>query len=268
MVSKTVGHCASLEEARDHEPTRVTTANSAWIANLVAANNLISDKGEPTSTISDDREALVSAAVDGDRPAVEGVLRWIRPHVVRYCRARVGTQEGTVVNADDLAQEVCIAVLRALPNYRDQGRPFLAFVYSIAAHKVSDAYRSAARHPCEPVPEVPDSQDRAEGPEERMLQDEMAGRMAKLLNILPTTQREVLRLRVVLGLSATETAEALGSTPGAVRVAQHRALARLREILAATPRVLRRGAQAEGRRPRGGFPGRRSRPRHKSTHAE
>ena len=45
-------------------------------------------------------------------------------------------------------------------------------------------------------------------------------------------QREIVVLRVVVGLSAEETAEAVGSTPGAVRVAQHRALARLRKALA------------------------------------
>jgi RNA polymerase sigma-70 factor (ECF subfamily) len=32
-----------------------------------------------------------------------------------------------------------------------------------------------------------------------------------------------------------ETAEAVGSTPGAVRVAQHRALSRLRDLLTTTP---------------------------------
>jgi RNA polymerase sigma-70 factor, ECF subfamily len=43
-----------------------------------------------------------------------------------------------------------------------------------------------------------------------------------------------LILRVVVGLSAEETAEAVGSSPGAVRVAQHRALARLRaEVIGA-----------------------------------
>jgi RNA polymerase sigma-70 factor (ECF subfamily) len=53
-----------------------------------------------------------------------------------------------------------------------------------------------------------------------------------LLNTLPEKQREILRLRVVVGLSAEETAEAVNSTPGAVRVAQHRALSRLRGVLA------------------------------------
>ena len=57
--------------------------------------------------------------------------------------------------------------------------------------------------------------------------------MDRLLQVLPAKQREILILRVVVGLSAEETAEAVDSTPGAVRVAQHRALARLRtEIVA------------------------------------
>jgi RNA polymerase sigma-70 factor (ECF subfamily) len=37
-------------------------------------------------------------------------------------------------------------------------------------------------------------------------------------------------LRVLTGLSAQETGSALGMSAGAVRVAQHRALARLRAI--------------------------------------
>ena len=51
-----------------------------------------------------------------------------------------------------------------------------------------------------------------------------------LLERLPETLRELLLLRVAVGLSAEETGRALGMTPGAVRVAQHRALHRLRAV--------------------------------------
>ncbi len=54
------------------------------------------------------------------------------------------------------------------------------------------------------------------------------------LAILPEKQREILILRVVVGMSAEETAEAVGSTAGAVRVAQHRALARLKAEIIST----------------------------------
>ncbi|MBV9160949.1 MAG: RNA polymerase sigma factor ShbA [Pseudonocardiales bacterium] len=209
-------------------------------------------QSEPTSTLGNDLVVLVGAAVDGDLGAVEGVLRWIRPLVVRYCRARVGSQEKTVASADDIVQEVCFAVLKALPGYRDQGRPFLAFVYSIAAHKVADARRSAARNRAEPVPEIPDIPELADGPEQRAMQNESAGRMTKLLDTLSGKQREILVLRVVMGLSTEETAKAVNSTPGAVRVAQNRALNRLRSVLALQEIALTDGTPSAGRLDRTG----------------
>jgi RNA polymerase sigma-70 factor (ECF subfamily) len=54
-----------------------------------------------------------------------------------------------------------------------------------------------------------------------------------MLSGLPSQQREILTLRVAVGLSAEETAVALGMTAGAVRVAQHRALAKLRRVIEA-----------------------------------
>ena len=174
---------------------------------------------------------IVAAAVAGDQRAIGSLLTRVRPLVVRYCRARVGRQERSFASADDVAQEVCLAVLTALPGYRDQGRPFLAFVYGIAAHKVADAHRAAARNRSEPVAEVPDEPDEEAGPEQRAMRGELSDQMAKLLQVLPAKQREIVVLRVVVGLSAEETAEAVGSTPGAVRVAQHRALSRLRAAL-------------------------------------
>ena len=56
-----------------------------------------------------------------------------------------------------------------------------------------------------------------------------------MLDALPDAQREVLVLRVALGLTAEETAALVGSTPGAVRIAQHRGLARLRLAVAGVP---------------------------------
>lgn len=167
----------------------------------------------------------------GDPQAVGAVLAHIRPMVVRYCRARLGRVDRSSVSADDVAQEVCLAVLTALPGYRVQGRPFLAFVYGIASHKVIDAHRAATRNRSEPVADIPDAMEVADGPEQRALRIELSSEMGKLLDTLPEKQREILVLRVVVGLSAEETAEAVGSTPGAVRVAQHRALARLRKSM-------------------------------------
>jgi RNA polymerase sigma-70 factor, ECF subfamily len=180
--------------------------------------------------LDDVPDELVVMAMAGDRDAAGRILAIVRPFVVRYCRARLGTT-ASVVSADDVAQDVCVAVWKALPAYRRQGRPFLAFVHGIAANKVIDAHRSVARARSIPVTDVPDSTDIADGPEQRALRGELSGELGRLLGRLPDRQREILVLRVVVGLSAEETAEVVGSTPGAVRVAQHRALARLRRFL-------------------------------------
>jgi RNA polymerase sigma-70 factor (ECF subfamily) len=127
-----------------------------------------------------------------------------------------------------------LAAITALPRYKDQGRPFLAFVYGIAAHKVADAHRAAARNRSEPTEVVPERFSVEAGPEQLAIEGESAERMNELLAILPEKQREILILRVVVGMSAEETADAVGSTAGAVRVAQHRALARLKAEINAT----------------------------------
>jgi RNA polymerase sigma-70 factor, ECF subfamily len=170
---------------------------------------------------------LTELAMRGQPAAIDTLLRQIRPMVVRYCRARLGRISGHYHAADDVTQEVCIAVLSALPRYQDMGRPFASFVFGIASHKVADAMRNAARMAV-PTEDLPDGPDSGPGPVETAFAYLEAERARALLARLPAHQRELLVLRVLSGMSAQETGHALGMSPGAVRVAQHRALARLR----------------------------------------
>jgi RNA polymerase sigma-70 factor (ECF subfamily) len=156
----------------------------------------------------------------------------VRLIVHRYCRARLGRLPGSEHAADDVAQEVCIAVLSALPRYEDQGRPFEAFVFGIASHKVADAQRVAMRIAL-PTDSVPETADLGLGPEEMALRASDAAMARRLLDLLPEHLRELIILRVAVGLSAEETGAAMGMSSGAVRVAQHRALNRLRTLAAA-----------------------------------
>ena len=191
------------------------------------------DPREPGSGWPDNEPAsfgdLVHLAVRGHPGAIDGLLERIRPMVVRYCRARLGRITGHYYVADDVAQEVCLAVLAALPRYRDMGRPFASFVFGIASHKVADAVRTASRLAV-PFEDLPDGPDERPGPEETVVAYIEAERTRALLAQLPHHLRELLILRVVTGLSAEETGNVLGMSAGAVRVAQHRALARLRAL--------------------------------------
>lgn len=177
--------------------------------------------------VRDELRELTSQAVQGDPDAIEVLIGRMRPMIVRYCRARLGRVSGQYHIADDVAQEVCIAVLSALPRYRDMGRPFASFVFGIASHKVADALRSAGRAAV-PTEDLPDGPDDRPGPEETVVRYIEAARARDLVDRLPRNQRELVLLRVVAGLSAEETGNVLGMSAGAVRVAQHRALARLR----------------------------------------
>jgi RNA polymerase sigma-70 factor, ECF subfamily len=177
-----------------------------------------------------DLSGLALAAQHGAAADIELLLERVRTIAHRYSWARLAGCPGGLHLADDVAQDICLAVFRALPRYRDRGRPFEAFVHGIASRKVADARRALARCPF-PTDELPDEIDDAPTPEDHVVLDSELMAASELLNGLPDRLREVMVLRVGAGMSADEAGAALGMSPGAVRVAQHRALARIRQLL-------------------------------------
>ena len=174
---------------------------------------------------------LVERAVRGDPDATTALLELVRPGLLRYCRAHLGRIGERYTTADDVSQEVCIAILAALPRFRDEGRPFAAFVYGIAAHKIADAQRAAVRHlSVAPIGSLPEQPDSAPDPAQQAVAIDQARRLSRLLRHLSELHREIVILRVAVGLSAAEVGSTLGMSAGAVRVAQSRALAHLREL--------------------------------------
>ncbi len=89
------------------------------------------------------------------------------------------------------------------------------------------------RHPgstAVPSDEMPERPDDSLGPEERALLSSDAEWAKKLLANLPENQRELLLLRIAVGPHRRGDGPDAGMSPGAVRVAQHRALSRLRAL--------------------------------------
>src|SRR6266540_6193692 len=164
------------------------------------ALNVTNAAANPMSGREDegDLRDLVARAAAGDARAADALLAHVRPPVLRYCRARLGRVPGADHAADDAAQEVCLAVLSALPRYRDEGRPFEAFVYGIASRKVADVQRSAMRAAV-PTAELPESMDDSPTPEEQAVRASDAQRCRDLLSQLPDHLRELLVLRVAVG---------------------------------------------------------------------
>ncbi|AZA12028.1 sigma-70 family RNA polymerase sigma factor [Corynebacterium gerontici] len=177
----------------------------------------------------DELQRLVPLAQAGNRHALENVIQICYPVILRYCRARMSG--GRHPTAEDVAQETCLALANSIERYVDRGRPFMAFVYGIASNKVADAMRYYKRDLSNPTEDVPDTEIEHESPEYLTMVQAGSNRICDLLDVLSDKAREVVILRVFNGFSADETAAILGSTPGAVRVAQHRALATLRKAL-------------------------------------
>ncbi len=117
----------------------------------------------------------------------------VRVLVVRYCRARIGRRTGTYDTADAVAKDSCLAILAGAA----EAPALLTFAYEVTRGLVEDFHRTAA--------ELPNP-----------------------LSGLPGQQREIMVLRSLVGLSADDTALALGCSVQAVRLGQHRALTTLR----------------------------------------
>ena len=137
-------------------------------------------------------ESAADAA--GARGVDVRLMAEVRPAVTRYCRARLGCDERAAV----VARAVCRTISATAPATDDEAA-LTAFVYRTAAAAVEDEAGRAAGLP------------------------------PHLDQLLPG-EREVLVLRVAVGLSTERAAAALGATPDLVRRVQHQALRRLRAL--------------------------------------
>lgn len=157
---------------------------------------------------------LLLAAISGDQPAYAVFLEGVAVLVRAYCRRRIGRGG---VETEDVVQETLLAVHLKRATWR-QGERVMPWVYTIARHKLVDAYRRAGRHL---EVDIADYVETLAEPEK----DAWDGRaISRALDGLAPVQRGVVSAISVEGLSIGETAEKLGMTETAVRVALHRGL--------------------------------------------
>ena len=176
-----------------------------------------------------DVEAMVRDARAGDTDALGQLYDTYRDRVARFATGRLGDAE----KAEDVTSETFEAVLRNLGAYRP-GTDFEAWLFTIAHRRVTDVFRRRSRRREVALDET--VQAAVGGPEEAVLAAERRAEVAGAFRRLRADQQEVLALRVLGGLSATQAGEVLGKSEGAVRIAQHRALRSLREAMGVTAR--------------------------------
>jgi RNA polymerase sigma-70 factor (ECF subfamily) len=175
----------------------------------------------------DDDRQLLSIAKDGDAEAFGILYERYADRVFRYLFAHVDNR----LDAEDITEDVFLRVWRSLPNYREQGVPFLAFLFRIARNALIDHYRRSGQVKGQVSIEDLSLRDHNPGPGESALSSLERDELRLSLEQLREDYRTVLVLRFLSELSPEETAQVMGRSPGAVRVLQHRALASLRTML-------------------------------------
>ena len=175
-------------------------------------------------------DAEIRSAREGDEAAFAALWRAFNPTLVRYLRTRAPDL------ADDAAAETWLAVVRGLRTFEGDVAGFRSWLFTIARSKVADAARKAARTRTvlvddwtliEPVAGADVAGD--------VLAELGTERAIRLVSSLPPDQAEIVALRVLADLDVAAVAKIVGKSAGAVRVAQHRALKRLAELVREHP---------------------------------
>jgi RNA polymerase sigma-70 factor (ECF subfamily) len=185
----------------------------------------------PSANANGDR-AIVDAARAGDEAALAELYSLYFPRVYRYILARMGNP----YDAEDIAEEVFLRVLDAIGRFQWREAPFSAWLFRIAHNAVvSHRRKEGARGRSSPLSEAlpVDSQ----GPEEMVATRLALNEVMKAAETLPDAQRRVISLRFAAGLTVAETARAMDKGEGNVKVIQHKAIAKLREMLVKRPKV-------------------------------
>jgi RNA polymerase sigma-70 factor (ECF subfamily) len=179
-------------------------------------------------------EQLVEAARRGDTAALEMLLMRYQPHLYRFGLRMCGNAE----DAGDVAQESLISMARSLRDFRGDSS-VSSWLYTIARRFCIKKRRRSkfapAREESLDTPGADAAQrlaDPAPGPEQTATNQELAAALTQAIDALDPSQREVLVLRDVEGLSAPEVAKILGMSLDAVKSRLHRARIAVRQTLA------------------------------------
>ena len=175
-----------------------------------------------------DFRGTLQSAQAGNEEAFARLWREYQPGLLRYLRIKAAPV------AEDLAADIWVRVLRALPGFEGDEQGFRGWLYTTARNRLTDWYRSGERridaieHASLVV--LPSSTNVEDEADEHSATD----RAVAMIGELPPDQAEAVMLRIVVGMDVARVADLMGRTPGSVRVLCHRGLKRLEQRLLET----------------------------------
>lgn len=170
-------------------------------------------------------DTLIEQAQQQDNRAVSILYQKHHTDVFRYLYYLTGD----IPTAEDLTSEVFIRMMKALPAYRQNGKPFKAWLIQIAKNLSADHFRQESRRSEDSLPEnLPAMHETLDEKNQNSLNHET---LQKALAALQDAQREVIIMRFVLELPLQDVARSMGKSEDAIKGLQRRGLLTLRKLL-------------------------------------
>lgn len=171
-------------------------------------------------------QKLLQSAQRGDKKAIADLYDLHYRAVYNYIFYRVSNLQV----AEDLSAEVFIRMIKKLPAYIDRGRPFLAWLYTVARNIVIDHHRVEGKKE-EVLIKEDVLEDQILNPDQQVQDRQTSDCFKSALEMMPETQRQLLIYRFINGYSTPKIIQLLNKSDRAVRSLQHRALRSLEKVL-------------------------------------
>jgi RNA polymerase sigma-70 factor, ECF subfamily len=185
--------------------------------------------------MTEEEKVLIESAQNGDSAAFGQLYDRYAERIYRFIFLKTGHKG----DSEDLLHEVFLAGWRTIGSYELRGNiPFTSWLYRIAGNRVIDWYRT--RKGTASLDELMESNtlpiELASTGHAGLLEALDRGfamdAVMRGIRSLNETEQSVLLMRYVEDLSPEEVGHATGKTAGAVRLIQHRALLKLKKLLA------------------------------------
>lgn len=189
------------------------------------------------ASVTEDAD-LVARLRAGDEEAFAGLVLQHHASLVRVATSIVGSR----AVADEVVQDTWLAVLRGIDQFEERST-LKTWLFRILLNRARTTVGKERRS--DPVPVGTDDRFDASGAwavppvpwseqvDDRVTAERLAPCARRLIDALPGVQRQVMLLRDVEGLPATDVARLLGVSDGNQRVLLHRARTRVRAGLEA-----------------------------------
>lgn len=171
-------------------------------------------------------ESVLAACKAGAEWAWAAIYRDLAGPVTGYLASR-GCAE-----PEDATSEVFFKVARGIHTFSGDESSFRSWVFVIAHRTLLDERRSRGRRPTlTEMPPEPVGHDEGGNVEKEALDQLITDELRLAFERLTESQRDVLALRIIAGLTVEQTAQVLGKREGAIKALQRRALAALQQMI-------------------------------------